>query len=76
MTGRRELDVDVQRFLDGRNLLEQRLQGGIEFNIDIERRRSPVEQHRAGAAGQVDPSGSPGLWSQRAHELPDAFGVD
>ena len=70
LIGRGELDVDLERVLQRRNRLEQRVAVGDELQVDVERRGAPALEHRARAAGQVHADvRTAGLPERRQEEL-------
>ena len=48
---------------------------GFEIHVDVDRRRPPVEQHRAGTADQVDATAHTCPLAERSHEQPKPGGV-
>jgi hypothetical protein len=62
----------MQRFLQTGNGAEDAVLIWHEREIDVERRRTPAEEHGRGASGQERVSRRFGFRSKRAHERADA----
>src|SRR5947199_2328561 len=67
--GRRQLDVDVQAFLQIGNRAQHAIAVGHELQIDVDRAVAPAAKDRGRAAGEVDAARFRRGRGDGAHEL-------